>query len=86
MTDVAISNAITLPVSFAMGLRCSMGLLSCSAFNLAPTAAVAGIAAQIMHMVTPLFPIQFGAFVRQDFLFEQEVCAGEVVVHAGDHH
>jgi hypothetical protein len=55
MAEAVMSMAITIPVIFEMGFRVSTGLLSWSAFNFAPTAAVAGMAAQIIHMLTPYF-------------------------------
>ena len=31
-----------------------------------------------------LFFIQIGAFLRQDLLFEQEICAGEMIIDTAD--
>jgi hypothetical protein len=53
--DAVTSNAMAMPVILGIGFRFSSGLLSWSAFNFAPSAAVAGIAAQMIHMLTPFF-------------------------------
>ena len=40
----------------------------------------------VLRCYPVLFIFQLGAFVREDFLLEQEVRACEMIVHAGDHH
>ena len=44
---------MTVPVIIETDLRSFIGRFSSSACSFAPTAAVAGIAAQIMHIATP---------------------------------
>jgi len=49
-----MSVPIVMLVILAMGLRCSSGLDNWSTLSFAPTAAAAGMEAQMMHMVSLL--------------------------------
>src|SRR4026207_1561953 len=85
MVEASMRNPMMSPVIFGIGKRSASSLCNWSAFSFTPTAAVAGIAAQIMHITSPYslsLVIQLGTFAGQKFLLEQEVGSSKVIVDA----